>query len=191
MYRRLGNFEKAVTYLEAARDIAPAADKAALGNSLQLLARAYIRKGEYGNFEHAMRQTEELAHTFDLAASSTRGHYGLGTVYEEYGRSYADLGQTTKAMEYLDKAQVTLPANEFWGLLLLTSRAVALVKGNEIQSGVQLAIEATEKIKQLGILRYLDRIQLLNQYLENLERQIGTLRKPLQEALYSNQVIDY
>jgi len=65
------------------------------------------------------------------------------------------------------------------------------VKGNEIQSGVQLAIEATEKIKQPGILRYLDRIHLLNQHLENLERQIGTLRKPLQESLYSNRVIDY
>jgi transcriptional regulator with XRE-family HTH domain len=191
LYRRLGNFDKAVTYLEAARDTAITADKAAIGNSLQLLARAYIRRGEYGNFEHAMRQAETLAHTIDLAASSTRGHYGPGTVYEEYGRTYADLGQITKAMEYLDKAQESLPANEFWGLLLITSRAVALVKGNEIQSGVQLAIEATERIKQLGILRYLDRIHLLNQHLENLERQIGTLRKPLQEALYSNRVVDY
>jgi transcriptional regulator with XRE-family HTH domain len=191
LYRRLGNFDKAVTYLEAARDTAITADKAAIGNSLQLLARAYIRKGEYGNFEHAMRQAETLAHTIDLAASSTRGHYGPGTVYEEYGRTYADLGQITKAMEYLDKAQEALPANEFWGLLLITSRAVALVKGNEIQSGVQLAIEATERIKQLGILRYLDCIHLLNQHLENLERQIGTLRKPLQEALYSNRVVDY
>ncbi len=191
MYRRLGNLDKAITYLEAARDTTLQADKAALGNGIQILARAYIRKGELGSFEYAMRQTEALAHTFDPATSSTRGHYGPGTVYEEYGRGYADLGQTAKAMEYLDKAQEALPPNEFWRLLLLSSRAVALVKGNEIQSGVELAVEATEKIKQLGILRYLDRIHLINQHLEHLEKQIGTLRKPLQDALYINRAIDY
>jgi transcriptional regulator with XRE-family HTH domain len=191
MYRRLGDLGKAITYLEAARDTTPKADKAALGNSLQLLARAYVRNGELGNFEYTMRQTEALAYEIELTTSSTRGHYGPGTVYEEYGRSYADLGQAAKAKEYLDKAEATLPHNAFWDLLILTSRAVALVKGNEIQSGVDLAIEATEKIKQVGILRYLDRIHLINRYLENLERQIGTLRKPLQEALYVNRAIDY
>lgn len=191
MYRRLGNLEKAATYLEAARDTTMQADKAARGNGIQLLARVYLRKGELGNFEYAMRQTEELAHTFDPAASSTRGHYNLGTVYEEYGRSYAELGQIAKAMEYLDQAQKTLPQTKFWELLLTISRAVALVKGNEIQSGVQLAVETTEEIKKVGVLRFLDRIQLINKHLEQLERQIGTLRKPLQEALYGSQVIDY
>src|SRR5713226_2675519 len=79
MYRRLGNLDKAISYLEAARDTTPQADKAALGNSIQLLARAYIRKGELANFEYAMKQTEALAHAFDPTASSTRGHYGSGT----------------------------------------------------------------------------------------------------------------
>ncbi|HEY7347368.1 MAG TPA: hypothetical protein VH599_03540 [Ktedonobacterales bacterium] len=191
MYRRLGNLEKAATYLEAARDTTMQADKAARGNGIQLLARVYLRKRELGNFEYAMRQTEELAHTFDLATSSTRGHYNPGTVYEEYGRSYAELGQIAKAMEYLDQAQKTLPQTKFWELLLTISRAVALVKGNEIQSGVQLAVETTEEIKKVGVLRFLDRIQLINKHLEQLERQIGTLRKPLQEALYGSQVVDY
>ncbi len=192
MYRRLGNLEKATTYLEAARDTTPRADKAAFGNGIQLLARVYLRKGELGNFEYAMRQTEELSHTFDPTTSSTRGHYSPGTVYEEYGRGYADLGQTSKAMEYLDQAQQYFPRTKFWELLLTTSRAIALVKGGkEIQSGVQLAVETAEEIKKVGVLRYLDRIQLINKHLENLERQIGTLRKPLQEAIFSNQAIDY
>jgi transcriptional regulator with XRE-family HTH domain len=191
MYRRLGNLDKSITYLEAARDTTPRADKAALGNGIQLLARAYIRKGELGNFENAMRQTEELSHTFDPTVNSIRGHYSSGTVYEEYGRSYADLGQTVKAMEYLDKAKKDLPPNKFWELLLITSRAVALVKGNDIQSGVQLAIAAAEEIKKAGILRYMDRIHLINQHLENLEKKIGTLRKPLQEVIYGGHAIDY
>ena len=191
MYRRLGNLEKAVTYLEAARDTTPRADQAALGNGIQLLARVYLRKGELGNFDYTMRQAEEIAHTIDVTVSSTRGHYSPGTVYEEYGRSYADLGLIAKAMENLDRAQQELPQTKFWELLVMTSRAVALVKGNEIQSGVQVAIEAVEVIKKVGILRYLDRIQIINKHLERLERQIGTLRKPLQEVLYGGQAIDY
>jgi transcriptional regulator with XRE-family HTH domain len=191
MYKRLGKLDKATTYLEAARDETPQADKAALGNGIQLLARVYLRKGEMNKFERAMKETEELFYTFDPKTSSTRGHYSPGTVYEEYGRSYADLGQTTKAMEYLDKAQKDLPNTKFWQLLITTSRAVALVKGNEIKEGVQIAIDATEEIKKLGVLRYLDRIYLINQHLENLERQIGNTRKPLQEILNGVKVIDY
>src|SRR5579883_615608 len=56
MYRRLGNLNKAATYLEAARDETPGADIASLGNSIQLLARVYIRRGEQDKFDTAMRQ---------------------------------------------------------------------------------------------------------------------------------------
>src|SRR6266700_604428 len=106
MYRRLGDISKAITYLEAARDTTPQANIAARGNGLQLLGRAYLRKKNLDGFERAMAEAEELATTFDPATSSTQGHYSLGTVYEEYGRSYADLGQIPKAMEYLDRAKV-------------------------------------------------------------------------------------
>jgi transcriptional regulator with XRE-family HTH domain len=191
MYRRLGNLEKAKTYLEAARDTTPQADKAALGNGIQLLARVYLRREEPGNFERAMKEAEELSYTFDPLVSSTRGHYSPGTVYEEYGRSYADMGQLPKAMEYLDLAQKNLPQVPFWELLIRTSRAVALVKGNELTSGVELAIKVTEEIRQAGVLRYLDRIKLVNQHLQKLERQIGNLRRPLEEAIHGKDVVDY
>ncbi|MDQ2715452.1 MAG: helix-turn-helix domain-containing protein, partial [Chloroflexota bacterium] len=82
MHRRLGNLDKAAIYLEAARDTAPNADSAALGNGIQLLARVYLRKGDVRNFERAMRESEELSLSFDPQASSTRGHYSPGTVYE-------------------------------------------------------------------------------------------------------------
>jgi len=187
MFRRLGSYTKAATYLEAARDTTPQADAAARGNGLQLLARVYLRKGELGNFERAMGEAEELSYTFDLASSSTQGHYNPGTVYEEYGRSYAGLRQTLKALEYLDRAQETLPQTKFWELLVMTSRAEALIKGNEFRSGIQLAVEAAEQIQASGILRYLDRIYGIQQYLDKLTREIGQLSAPLREILDGGQ----
>ncbi len=191
MHRRLGNLEKAATYLEAARDTTPSADKAALGNGIQLLARVYLRKGDLSNFEQAMRKSEELSFSFDPKISSTRGHYSPGTVYEEYGHSYADLGMTDKAMDYLEQAQENLPETKFWELLIATSKATALIKGDDMEAGVKKAIEVTEEIKNLGVLRYLDRIYLANKYLQNLERKIGNVRKPLTDVLYEDKVTDY
>ncbi|HYU76157.1 MAG TPA: helix-turn-helix domain-containing protein [Ktedonobacteraceae bacterium] len=183
MFRRLGSVTKAITYLEAARDTTPRADAAARGNGIQLLGRAYLRRGEFGNFERTMAEAEELASTFDPRASSTQGHYSLGTVYEEYGRSYTDLGQMQKAMDYLDRAQATLPSTKFWELLVVTSRATTLVKGGEFRSGIQLAIEAAEQIRAAGILRYLERIYGIQQYLDKLTREIGQMSVPLREVL--------
>ena len=187
MFRRLGSYAKAAMYLEAARDTTPQADTAARGNGLQLLARVYLRKGELGNFERAMGEAEELSYTFDLTSSSTRGHYNPGTVYEEYGRSYADLRQTQKALEYLDRAQQTLPQTRFWELLVMTSRAEALIKGNEFRSGIQLAVETAEQIQESGVLRYLDRIYGIQQYLDRLTREIGQMSAPLREILDGGQ----
>lgn len=183
MFRRLGSIAKAITYLEAARDTTPQADSAARGNGIQLLARAYLRQSEVGAFERAMAEAEALTSTFDPAASSTQGHYSLGTVYEEYGRSYIDLGQTHKALDYLDRAQAILPQTKFWELLVMTSRADALVKGGEIRVGVQTAIEVAEQIQAAGIQRYMDRIYGIQQYLDRLTREIGQIVLPLRELL--------
>ncbi len=48
MYRRLGDLGKSITYLEAARDTTPKADKAALGNSFNC---SHERISEMGNSE--------------------------------------------------------------------------------------------------------------------------------------------
>lgn len=191
MHRRLGNLDKAAILLEAARDTTPKADSAAVGNGIQLLARVYLRKGDFKTFEQAMQESEELSYSFDQKTSSTRGHYSSGTVYEEYGRSYGDLGMTDKALEYLDQAQANLPKTKFWELLLTTSRAMALIRGSDIDAGVKIAIDATREIKKIGVLRYLDRIHLANKYLESLERKIGNTRKSLADALYEDKVTDY
>ena len=128
---------------------------------------------------------------FDPASSSTRGHYNPGTVYEDWGRSYADLGKTQKAMAYLEKAENNLPNSKFWQLLMMTSKAMALVKGDNIDEGIQIAIKVTEESRAAGILRYIDRIKTLDKYLEQKERKINKVRKPLQEALYGEETLDY
>lgn len=183
MYRRLGNITKAITYLEAARDTTPRADSAAKGNGIQLLGRAYLRKGDLSNFERAMAEAEQLTHTFDPATSSTRGHYNLGTVHEEYGRSYSNLGQMQKALEYLDRAWANLPRTKFWELVVATARAETLVKGGEYREGIRLAIDAAEEIRVAGTLRFLDRIYGIQQYLDKLTREITHLSTPLREVL--------
>jgi len=114
MYRRMGDIDKAIIYLEAARDTTPQADTAARGNAAQLLARSSLRKNDLYAFERAMDESEELASTIDPDKSSTQGHFNLGTVYEEYGRSYAELGQMQKALDYLARAEAHLPPTKLW-----------------------------------------------------------------------------
>ena len=190
MHQRRGDVITALTYLEAARDV-KGADSAAMGNGIQLLGRAYLRMGNLGAFERAMAQSEEMTALFDPANSSTRGHYNLGTVYEEYGRSYAGLGVMPKALDYLDRAQAALPATTFWELLIATARAIALVKGGELRAGVDLAVTAAEQCRATGNIRFLDRVYIIQAHLDQMARDIATLASPLREALHGGPVIDY
>lgn len=192
MYRRLGDVTKAVRYLEAARDTTPQADLAARGNGIQLLARVYFKQGNLASFDRAMKEAEELSYQFDPGAdNSTRGHYNAGTVYEDWGRAYSDLGNTNQAMDYLDKAEANLPTTPFWTLLMKTSRAIALVKGNDIQAGIALAIEASAESRAAGIGRFLDRMRSIDRYLEQKERALSNARRPLQDALYGDVDVDF
>ena len=128
MHQRVGQVDKALVYLEAARDTKQA-DVASLGNGIQLLGRAYLRVEDLDGFERAMAQSEEMTALFNPTESSTKGHYSLGTVLEEYGRGYATLGQMNKALTYLDRAEQEVPNTEFWQLLIITARAIALGEG--------------------------------------------------------------
>jgi transcriptional regulator with XRE-family HTH domain len=192
MYRRLGNFSKAITHLEAARDTTPRADAAARGNGLQLLGRAYFRreKRETDDFKRAMTEATELAQNLELEGSSTQGHYSLGTVYEEYGRAYTDLRDTQKAIEYLDLAQIHLPPTKFWELLVAISRAIVLIQEGELEEGIQIAIDAANQSKAAGIGRYLERVYNIQDYLDEQEdfharrqREIRQVGISLRDAL--------
>ncbi|GCE26664.1 hypothetical protein KDA_21480 [Dictyobacter alpinus] len=183
MLCRGGDIYQGIEYLEAARDKTPDADIAARGNGIQLLGRAYLRANRLKEFERAMAVAEELSSQINPLESSTCGQYSLGTVYEEYGRSYTHLGQTKQAMDYLDKAEQNLEPTKHWEILLKTARAMALVRGGEIQAGVALAIESIQQCREHGTIRLMERIYGIQHYLDRLTREIGNAGAPLREAL--------
>lgn len=183
MYRRLGDIKKAITYLEAARDTTPQADIDARGNNIQLLGRAYLPARNISGFERAMGEAEELAVAIDPQTSSIHGHYNLGTIYEEYGKSYASLGQTQKAMEYLDRAEALFPQTKFWEVLLMIGRAEALIYGGEIDEGKGLAIEAATQSRIQGHQRRLERIYGMKRFLHQQSLKLGKAEMELSDAL--------
>src|SRR5258708_14620917 len=100
MLRRKGDIGRAIQYLEGARDTTPQAELASRGNNAQLLARVYLVDNQLQAFEREMRIAEELAYQVERGA--THGSYNLGTVFEEYGKSYSRLGELNKGLRYID-----------------------------------------------------------------------------------------
>ena len=183
MYRRLGEIQKAITYLEAARDTTSGANVAARGNGLQLLGRSSFLNKDIYSFERAMAEAEELAGAIEPAANSIHGHFNLGTTYEEYAKSYAVLGQTQKALDYVKKTKANLPRTPNNKVLLMIVRAEALIYGGEIDSGERIAIEAARLSRLQGHQRRLERIQNIKRYLHQQSLKFGKAEMELDEAL--------
>lgn len=189
MLQRGGEVEKGIDYLEAAKETTPLANTSARGNGIQLLGRAYFKAKRLSDFERVMGEAEQLAAEVDATdiASGARGQYGLGTVYEEYGRSYGLLGQTYKAMEYLNKANTAFlqTGSQNREILLKTAEAMVLVHGGEIREGTAVAVDAVRLCRVHGNVRLLDRIYGVQQYLDKLSREIGQVGGILRESLYA------
>ncbi len=64
-----------------------------------------------------------------------------------------------------------------------TARAMTLVRGGEIDSGVKLAVESTELCKRHGTIRLLDRVYSIQKYLDRRSRKSGKSGAELQEVL--------
>nr|BBH87018.1 hypothetical protein KTC_17690 [Thermosporothrix sp. COM3] len=186
MYRRKGNLSDAVAYLEAARDEAPEANNAAKGNGIQLLGRAYVQAGNVKGFEQAMAEAEERAAqgTEDEIENTIHGLYSLGTVYEDYNRSYTLLNNTKKAFDYLELAEKTLPDTVHWQTLLKTAQAATLVQSGEITAGIEIAIEAAELCKKHGTLRLLERVYTIQNIVERMTRDINRANMQLRDVLH-------
>jgi len=188
MLQRGGDVAKGIEYLEAARDTTPLADISARGNGIQLLGRAYFKAERLGDFERIMGEAEDIGALLDATdvTSGAKGQYSLGTVYEEYGRSYGLLGQTQKAMGYLEKAHTvfTIAGSQNRDVLIQTAKAMALVHGGEIKEGIEVAVDAVRLCRMQGNTRLMDRIYGVQQYLDKIVREIGQAGGVLREVLY-------
>lgn len=183
MLRRGGEIEEAVTYLEAARDTTPLADISAKGNGIQLLGRAYIQKRDINGFERALANAERLVAEVKVETDVTNGLYCLGTVLEEYARSYGTLGDLQKSLDYLDKAEKSLSPSTRWKILLITTKTVSLVRGGEYKAGGELAIEAAQMCRAYGNIRCLERVYSVQRHLDRLSRETAKLSSDIKEAL--------
>ncbi len=183
MLRRNGDIRNAITYLEAARDTTPQADKSARGNALQLLGRTYLLAKDKRSFERAMSEAEELAYQINPETDSTRGQYNLGAVYEEYGKSYGILGQPKKAMDYLDRAEVYRPKTKFWETLLDIARAEILIYNGHVDEGLPLALRTAEISQQQGHRRRMERIYGMRRYLSRKAVEYAKADEELSDIL--------
>lgn len=183
MLRRGDKINEAIMYLEAARDTTPLADISAKGNGIQLLGRAYIQKRDRNGFERALADAEKLVSDVDPETDVTNGLYCLGTVLEEYGRSYGTLGELQKSLDYLDRAESALPPSVRWKILLMTTRTVSLVRGGEYHIGGKLAIESAQMCRAYGNIRCLERVYGVQRYLDRLSRETAKISGDIKEAL--------
>jgi transcriptional regulator with XRE-family HTH domain len=183
MLRRCGDLTQAIAHLEAARDSTPRADIAARGNGIQLLARAYLQNKNVPQFETAMIEAEKQIYEIDANTSSARGLYCLGTVYEEYARSYGYLGDMQKGLDYLERAAIALSPSTRWHILLKTTKAVILLRGGELRTGEKLAIEAAQLCRVHGNIRCLERICGVCNYLESKKQEVEQVTASIREAI--------
>lgn len=183
MWRRKGDFARAMTLLEAARDTTPGADDAARGNALQLLARAYVGAGKAREADPALRAAEDLALKIGEDNTSTGGRFHLPHVYEEFAKTYDTLGQTQQALDYVDraeKAQVLTPAAS---TLLTLARGEILVHSGDLHAGVPLVAAAARASRAQGNQRRLERIHTLQRWITREIRRYGGAELEISEAL--------
>lgn len=183
MLRRKGNISHALIYLEGALDTTPQADTAARGNAMQFLARAYLRAERARDFEHAIREAEELAHMASQETDSTGKQYNLAMVYEEYAKSYGSLGKTQQGLDYVDLAGKVRPPTKSSEILLKVARAEILIRSGDIRNGEPLAVEAAIYCREHGHYRRLERIYALKRYLNEQILRYGKAELALSEAL--------
>lgn len=183
MQRRKSDILRAITLLEAARDTTPLADEAARGNTLQLLARSYLRAKQVKDFEYALKQSEELAHATSQQLRSTGNQYHLAHVYEEYAKGYDTLGRTQEALNYIELAEKSQTVTKSVDILLKVARAEALIHSGDLRNGEPLAIEAAIYTREHGHYRRLERIYALKRYVNQQMLKYGKTELALSEAL--------
>ena len=183
MQRRKGDIIRAIIYLEGARDTTPQADPASRGNTMQLLARSYLRANRERDFDYAIKESEDLAHMTEQKVSSVRNQYQLAHVYEEYAKSYGILGKTQQALDYVDLAEKEKPLTRTTEILLKVARAEVLIYSGDIRNGEPLAIEAAIYTREHKHYRRLERLYSLKRFVSQQVSKYSKTELALSRAL--------
>ncbi len=183
MYRRKNDLQKAIGFLEAARDTTPGSDLASQGNVMQLLARSYVRVNRPKDFDTAIKISEDIAYAVAELPRSTGNQYHLAHVYEEYAKGYDLLGKPQKALDYVDKAEKAQVLTESVEMLLTVVRSEILIHSGDISAGEPLAVEAAIHSKDHGHLRRLERIYALKRFLNHQALKYVKAEASLSEVL--------
>ena len=183
MLRRKKDLPLAIEYLEAARDTTPGADAIARGNAMQLLGRSYLLTHREQDFLSAMREAEELALATNQEWERSVKRYELATVYEEYARSYSNLGRLQTSLDYLEQAEKVKISNKINDLLLRVARAETLIRGGDIRNGEPLAVQAAIESREFGHNRHIERLYALKRYMSKKAVGFSKAERSLGEAL--------
>jgi transcriptional regulator with XRE-family HTH domain len=188
MLRRKGDIVHGIEYLEAARDTTPRADASSRGNTMQLLARSYIRRHQVQDFDRAIKNAEDIAYeVIDQSVlarnRSTGNQYNLCHVYEEYAKGYDSLQNWQLSLDYVNKSEKAKPPTKSSEILLKVARAEILIHSGDLQNGEPLAVEAALYSREHGHYRRLERIYALKRYLNQQVLRYGKTELALSEAL--------
>jgi hypothetical protein len=130
-----------------------------------------------------MSEAKELAYGVKPETDSTRGQYNLAAVYEEYAKNYGMLGQTEKALDYLNLAEAQRPQTQFWETLLMIARAEVFMYNGDVATGKPLAIEAAKISQMQGHRRRLERIYAMKRFLGRKTLEYGKAEMELSDIL--------
>ncbi len=188
MLCRKGDTFHAIEYLEAARDTTPKADTSSRGNTMQLLARSYIKRHQVQDFDAAIKNAEDIAFEVSEQNMNTRNRsignqYHLCHVYEEYAKGYDKLRNWQLALDYVDKSEKTRPPTKSSEILLKVARAEILIHSGDLYNGEPLAVEAAIYSREHGHYRRLERIYALKRYLNRQVIKYSKTELNLSEAL--------
>lgn len=188
MLRRKGDIFHAIEYLEAARDTTPRADTSSRGNTMQLLARSYIRGRQVQDFDTAIKTAEDIAHAVveqgsNAQSRSTGNQFNLCHVYEEYAKAYDSLQNWQLGLDYVDKSENARPPTKSSEILLKVARAEILIHRGDLRNGEPLAVETAIHSRKYGHYRRLERIYALKRYINQQILKYSKTELALSEAL--------
>jgi tetratricopeptide (TPR) repeat protein len=186
-YRRKGEKEAALAFMETALSNARAAERSTRGYILEMLAYTYADAGNEPAFRrHIEEATDLLGHSGEGQGAGQRDFIPF-QVLEIYGKALRDFGHSLQALDYLDRAEralVSRPNVPRWHAVLTISKAQALCDAGELDAGVQLAIQGLLVAHACQSPRQMNRVRKLLRKLEASDIASSPALAPLRDIIY-------